>query len=47
MTYGLEVLDAKGVQTLGMEDFTLQRLATMTIPANRGSGAVREVITFS
>lgn len=38
MIYGLEVLDAKGVQTLGMEDFTIQRLATLTIPASRSGG---------
>lgn len=42
MIYGLEVLDAKGVQTLGMEDFTLQRLAIMSIPAsNRGGSGIR------
>ncbi|GLX92039.1 hypothetical protein [Pseudomonas weihenstephanensis] len=48
MIYGLEVLDTKGVQTLGMEDFTIQRLAMMTIPASRryGSGSRRDYITM-
>ena len=38
MDYGLEVRDAKGVQTLGMEDFTLQKLAQMTLPSSYTAG---------
>lgn len=33
MEHGLNVFDANGVKTLGMEDFTLQKLAVMIIPA--------------
>lgn len=40
MSYGLEVFDSNRVKTLGMEDFTITRLATMTIPKNpSGPGA--------
>lgn len=48
MTHGVAVWDGKGVQTLGMDDFTIQRLAMFDIPASRGSGAgVRgDYITF-
>ncbi|KPY96960.1 hypothetical protein ALP50_200203 [Pseudomonas syringae pv. spinaceae] len=36
--YGVMVRDANGVQTLGMEDFTIRKLAVMTIPASHTSG---------
>jgi hypothetical protein len=35
MSFGIAVLDAAGVQTLGMDDFTIQKLAVMTIPASK------------
>ena len=38
MSFGLTVWDGNGVQTLGMEDFTLQRLAIMTLPAKNSAG---------
>lgn len=38
MSYGLNVFDANGAQTLGMSDFTLQKLAVMNIPAMSSSG---------
>lgn len=38
MSFGLTVWDGNGVQTLGMEDFTLQRLAIMTLPARFSGG---------
>ncbi|NIL16790.1 hypothetical protein [Pseudomonas sp. AN3A02] len=31
--YGLNVFDEHGVKTLGMEDFTIKRLASQVIPA--------------
>ncbi|WP_439851162.1 hypothetical protein ACTACG_07435 [Pseudomonas syringae] len=41
--YGVRVRDANSVQTLGMEDFTIRKLAVMTIAASRKSGTgVRE-----
>lgn len=36
--YGVRVRDANDVQTLGMEDFTILKLAVMTIPASHTSG---------
>ncbi|KGS15126.1 hypothetical protein ALO43_101237 [Pseudomonas tremae] len=36
--YGVRVRDASNVQTLGMEDFTIRKLASMVIPASRTSG---------
>ena len=38
MSFGLRIFDGKGTQTLGMEDFTLQKLAQLVIPAERSSG---------
>lgn len=38
MSFGIAVWDSKGVETLGMSDFTIQRLAIFTIPASRGGG---------
>jgi hypothetical protein len=38
MDFGLSVFDANGIKTLGMEDFTLQKLAVMIVPAARGGG---------
>jgi hypothetical protein len=38
MNFGLNVFDANGVQTLGMEDFTIQKLAQMVLPATRAGG---------
>lgn len=38
MTYGIEVFDSSGIKTLGMEDFTIQRLATFIHPAEKSSG---------
>lgn len=35
--YGVEINNANGIQTLGMDDFTIQRLATMEIPATEGT----------
>lgn len=35
MSFGIAVFDANSVQTLGMDDFTIQKLAVMTIPASR------------
>lgn len=34
--YGVEVNNESGVQTLGMQDFTIQKLASMEIPATDG-----------
>jgi hypothetical protein len=39
MNFGMTVFDAIGVQTLGVEDFTIQKLAQMVLPANRAGGA--------
>ncbi|HKS12749.1 MAG TPA: hypothetical protein VJS90_06880 [Pseudomonas sp.] len=36
--YGVKIKNEMGIQTLGMEDFTIQRLATMEIAAAQGSG---------
>ena len=38
MSFGIRVFDGNGVETLGMDDFTIQRLAIMTIPASRSGG---------
>ncbi|MCM8563102.1 hypothetical protein ACLE2W_23710 [Pseudomonas shahriarae] len=38
MDFGLSVFDANGIKTLGMEDFTLQKLAVMIVPAAKGGG---------
>lgn len=38
MSFGMAVWDGAGVQTLGMEDFTLQRIAIMTLPARSSAG---------
>ncbi|WP_080965381.1 hypothetical protein [Pseudomonas protegens] len=38
MNYGLSVFDANGVNTLGMGDFTIQRLAKMNLPASFSGG---------
>lgn len=38
MEYGFWVFDKNEVQTLGMEDFTLQKLAVMIVPAATGGG---------
>jgi len=39
MSFGIRVFDGNGVETLGMDDFTIQRLAILTIPASNTSGA--------
>lgn len=38
MTFGLAIFDAHGRQTLGMEDFTIQKLAQRVIPGERSKG---------
>jgi hypothetical protein len=38
MSFGMAVFDANGVQTLGMEDFTIEKLAQMNLPAMRNMG---------
>lgn len=38
MDYGIEVFDANAVRTLGMNDFTIQKLAELLIPASQTSG---------
>ncbi|MBD8187826.1 hypothetical protein IFU20_16700 [Pseudomonas viridiflava] len=38
LEFGLNVFDGNATQTLGMGDFTLQRLAHMIVPAERASG---------
>jgi hypothetical protein len=38
MSYGMAVFDSNGVQTLGMEDFTIEKLAQMYLPAVRTMG---------
>ncbi|MEN5036734.1 hypothetical protein [Pseudomonas sp. TWI929] len=35
--YGIEIKNEFGVQTLGMQDFTIQKLASMEIPATEGT----------
>lgn len=39
MSFGIAVFDSGGIQTLGMEDFTIQKLASRVIPASRTSGS--------
>ena len=39
MSFGIRVSDGNGIETLGMDDFTLQRLAFMSIPASRTNGS--------
>lgn len=36
--YGIEVANENGVQTFGMQDFTIQKIQSMEIPASRTSG---------
>jgi len=38
MTHGLAIFDKGGALTLGMDDFTIQKLASLTIPASRAKG---------
>lgn len=38
MEYGIEISDGNGVVTLGMADFTIQKLAELLIPAKRSNG---------
>lgn len=38
-SHGIEVRDASNIQTLGMEDFTIQKLAAMVVPARYASGS--------
>lgn len=35
--YGVEIRNANGVPTFGMQDFTIQKLAMMEIPATEGT----------
>lgn len=46
--YGVRIRNENGVQTLGMEDFTIHRLATMEIPAAKsgGNGTRTDFITW-
>lgn len=37
--YGVEVSNAQGIQTLGMQDFTVQKLASMEVPGRSNSGS--------
>ncbi|QLG94963.1 hypothetical protein HZF02_24835 [Pseudomonas yamanorum] len=40
--YGLNIFDGKSVKTLGMDDFTIEKLASKVIPAiNAGGGGIR------
>jgi len=39
MSFGMTVFDANGVQTLGIEDFTIQKLAQMVLPESRTGGS--------
>ncbi|QLG90777.1 hypothetical protein HZF02_16760 [Pseudomonas yamanorum] len=36
--YGLNVFDANGIKTFGMDDLTIQRLHKQTLPAMAGGG---------
>lgn len=38
MSFGMEVFDGAGAKTLGMEDFTIQRLASFVVPGSKTSG---------
>lgn len=41
MSFGLNIFDEKGVQTFGMDDFTLQLLYSIVLPASNLNGIGR------
>ncbi|MGN8276752.1 hypothetical protein [Pseudomonas sp. SMN5] len=41
MSFGINVWNESGALALGMDDFTLQKLAVMILPANPSGGIVR------
>lgn len=49
MSFGLEVYNEAGIRVLGMEDFTIERIFTASIPkrTGRGSGWRTDYIEFS
>lgn len=48
MSFGIEIFDSSGVKTLGMGDFTIQKLATFVVGSSKtaGSGVRTDSIVY-